>query len=117
MRLHELHRIGRPKSMAGAAIVAQQLLAVCRGRHGDAKAGDGLAHDIAAIDRVLPDRQPKSLNLGQDVRQVSITSEYSRGSRAIHSTRSSTSGSVVSTIGFSSGGGQAPDWRCHSVKK
>jgi hypothetical protein len=37
---------------------------------------------------------------GHEVRQVSITSEYSRGSRAIHSTRSSTSGSVASAIGF-----------------
>jgi hypothetical protein len=83
MRMHELHRNVQVKSMAqvrhpgelilvaaitaarlqgsaDAAVVAQPFFSVFRGRHDHAKARDDLARDITAIDRILPDRQPRA---------------------------------------------------------
>jgi hypothetical protein len=83
MRLHEVHRIGRVKSMAGlshpgelickytidgmrqtrsadAAVLAQEFLAIFRDGHEQPEAGNGLALDLAAIDGIFPDGQSRA---------------------------------------------------------
>ena len=76
-----------------AAVLSQQPFAVLRHRHDQSEAGDGFARDIAGLGGVL-----QIVSRGHEVRQVATTSAWSRGSRATHSTKSSTRGSAVSAI-------------------
>ena len=60
VRANVMTRAGAAKRSVRPAVFPQEILAAFGDRDAHAEAGDRLARDIAAIDRVFPDRQPRA---------------------------------------------------------